>query len=78
MKICIITGAMLGISAFAFAQTNPPKSTIDAKQAIPQKMNKADSILFHRPEVSVISIIPTLKLWMLPANIPNPFMKDEE
>ena len=68
---------MLGISVFAFAQTNQPKAT-DAKQAIPQKTNKADSTVVHRPEVSVITIIPTLKLWMLPANIPNPFMKEDD
>ena len=31
-----------------------------------------------RPDVSVISIIPTLKLWLLNVNLPNPFVKDED
>jgi hypothetical protein len=32
----------------------------------------------YKPDVSVISIIPTLRLWLLPANFPNPFIKEEE
>lgn len=32
----------------------------------------------YRPDISVISIIPTLKLWLLPVNFPNPFVKDDE
>jgi hypothetical protein len=32
----------------------------------------------YKPDVSVISIIPTLRLWLLPVNLPNPFMKDED
>jgi hypothetical protein len=32
----------------------------------------------YRPDISVISIIPTLKLWLLPANFPNPFIKDDD
>jgi hypothetical protein len=31
-----------------------------------------------RPDISLISVMPTLRLWLLPANIPNPFMKEEE
>ncbi len=66
---------LLGMSAFAFSQTTGAKPVADSKQSIPQKTGKTDS-LTYRPEISVISIIPTLKLWLLPANIPNPFMKD--
>ena len=32
----------------------------------------------YKPDVSVISIIPTLRLWLLPGNFPNPFVKDED
>ncbi len=31
-----------------------------------------------KPDVSVISIIPTLRLWLLPANFPNPFVKEDD
>ncbi len=31
-----------------------------------------------RPDVSVISIIPTLRLWLMPVNFPNPFVKDDD
>ncbi len=31
-----------------------------------------------RPDISVISIIPTLRLWLLPVNFPNPFVKDDD
>lgn len=77
MKCFVITLSLVGISAFAFSQTSAPKPIQEAKQSNPQKANKTDSVSY-RPEISVISIIPTLKLWLLPANIPNPFMKDDE
>lgn len=77
MKCFVITMMLVGISAFAFSQTSAPKPVQEPKLSIPQKTNKSDSTS-HRPEISVISIIPTLKLWLLPANIPNPFMKDDE
>ncbi len=32
----------------------------------------------YRPDISVISIIPTIKLWLLPGNFPNPFVKDDD
>jgi len=32
----------------------------------------------YKPDMSIISVMPTLRLWLLPANIPNPFMKEEE
>ena len=32
----------------------------------------------YKPDISVISIIPTLRLWLLPVNLPNPFMRDED
>ncbi len=32
----------------------------------------------YKSDMSVISIIPTLKLWLLQNNIPNPFMKDDD
>lgn len=77
MKCFVLTMVLFGMSAFAFAQTTVAKPVADSKQSIPQKTGKTDS-LTYRPEISVISIIPTLKLWLLPANIPNPFMKDDD
>ena len=32
----------------------------------------------YKPDISVISIIPTLRLWLLPVNLPNPFVKEED
>ncbi len=32
----------------------------------------------YKPDMSVISIIPTLRLWLLPVSIPNPFFKEED
>ena len=32
----------------------------------------------YRNDASLISIIPALKLWLLPASMPNPFMKEED
>lgn len=32
----------------------------------------------YKPDMTVISIIPTLRLWLLPVSIPNPFMKEED
>ncbi|HSN59705.1 MAG TPA: hypothetical protein VLR49_02130 [Ferruginibacter sp.] len=42
------------------------------------KITPAVSIPCYRPDMSLVCIIPTLKLWVLPASIPNPFMKEED
>jgi len=76
MKCIVITIMLVGISAFAFSQSTATKPGTETKSSIPQKNSKSDSAS-HRPEISVISIIPTLRFWLLPANIPNPFMKDD-
>ena len=42
------------------------------------KSNQQNVPNSYKPDVSVISVIPTLRLWLLPANLPNPFVKDDE
>lgn len=37
-----------------------------------------NTIPAYKPDLSILSVIPTLKLWLLPANTPNPFMKEDE
>jgi hypothetical protein len=36
-----------------------------------------NNIPCYKPDMSVIAVMPTLKFWVLPVNIPNPFMKEE-
>ena len=40
--------------------------------------NTAGSNITHKNEGSVISVMPALKLWLLPVNMPNPFIKEED
>ena len=69
-----------GLQGYKYFQ-NPPASSksyiINSDFGGSSKNPTAISIPCQRPDMSIISIIPTLRLWMLPVNIPNPFMKDE-
>ncbi len=40
--------------------------------------NAPVTVVSYKNDVPVISVIPTLKLWLLPASFPNPFMKEED
>ena len=42
------------------------------------KVSAFNNIPCYKPDMSVITVMPTLKFWVLPVNIPNPFMKDED
>ncbi len=44
----------------------------------PIRNNAPLSVASYRNDAPVISVMPTLKLWLLPAVVPNPFMKEEE
>jgi len=73
-----------------FAQTVPTVKAVDQTKNDQPSCNNSlrnvqerkatipNTTASYRPSISIISIIPTLKLWLLPANFPNPFTKVED
>ena len=68
-------------SSAAYKDNNAPcsKNSVSNQYGTgnPSK-NAAGSNVTHKTEGSVISVIPALKLWLLPVNMPNPFIKEED
>ena len=88
MKSIFFTLLFICSGIVAFAQTGQSPKIQDpfkSDQLIPSvrtntgvKTTIPNAALTDRSAISVISIIPTLKLWLLPASFPNPFTKSED
>ncbi len=90
MKTLFFTLLFVCCGVIGFAQTSPAAKTVEqAKNEQPtcstaqrsvqgRKAAIPNSLQLNRSSISIISIIPTLKLWLLPANFPNPFTKVED
>ena len=59
-----------------FAASKENHTTLATGNNVKSSVNT--NVPFYKADMSVLSIIPTLKLWVLPVNIPNPFIKEED
>ncbi len=59
-------------AAYAKSFTTPSSNGQQSKNS------SAVSLASYRNDAPVISVMPALKLWLLPAALPNPFMKEED
>lgn len=88
MKSIFFTLLFICSGIVAFAQTGQSPKVQDPlknEQLVPFVRSNAgvkttipNAAVTYRSAISVISIIPTLKLWLLPASFPNPFTKSED
>lgn len=59
-------------STYSQGVGTPPLTGQLSKNTVPA------TVASYRNGVPVISLMPTLKLWLLPAALPNPFLKEED
>ncbi|RYF85671.1 MAG: hypothetical protein EOO03_12910 [Chitinophagaceae bacterium] len=61
-----------------FSRANSPANNAVNAGGSQGKVTVSQGGSSSRVDVPVMCVIPTLKLWMLPAAVPNPFLKEEE
>jgi uncharacterized protein YlxW (UPF0749 family) len=90
MRTLFFTLLFLSFGVVGFAQNGSTTKSADQSKADQpscstslRSVQEKKSTLPHttssnRSAISIISIIPAIKLWLLPANFPNPFTKTED
>ncbi len=90
MRAIFFTLLFLSFGVLGFSQNGPttksieqskidqPSCSTSLRSLQEKKVMLPHTSTSNRSAISIISIIPALKLWLLPANFPNPFTKTED